>query len=748
MSNDNKLIPFSYEAELKRQILCFDFYGDYAFAGTNYKGTVLRSLDRFSWESFFQAEDFEISAIRFINGFLFVGTSPNGKIYTIDMSTNESTDYGYFGSEVKDFILYNDNILAFCNGDARILIFNATTNNWDNWYSPYANINSVKVINNTLYVVVESGNVLTYNGTNWVKQVFEQNAKVNLLSIRNVIMEPVSNAGEFIDRKSIDNIETLIAADQYSVSPKNRNTGIKSIEQSGSSILYGISNRSSLYLTSETNNIKKIFDTDGNGISNILTLDSNATSIITSDNKIYLAYSPPKESNVSSTTSTATQSSSASPTSAASNKNITITYPIGGEYIQTGVDTTITWESSKSVNDSIQIDLLQNNNEYTIINSNAPNTGEYDWNPPVSILTASNFKVRLTWLSAGNVSSENYDTSANTFTLGSNPPTTTTTTTTQAGQITITEAKGIPILELQDENITVLAKDINNDSILVGTDNGRILSFNQSVINSNMTGYRTVYADVKDGRGYNSRGTTAYLYALYKKLAEISSDKSIKQWTYFTGMAALKNEEITGTFLSPVFVVQNDFGSWQSLVWNQTKPTNTTIKIYLKSANTSEELATKNWIYCTYSSSGEISPITRSLNNVGLSGKYMQMKVVMTTTAINISPIVSDITIYYSSKNSTYFFTTMFSLAENPAKRGLLVANITQPKNTEIQFGINDKDDAIWENYQVVDLEKYFEISSAKDIKVGIRFTSYDGSIPQVDEFALFVGNEQLKALN
>ena len=127
MSSDNKLIPFSYEAELKRQITCFDFYGDYAFAGTNYKGNVLRSLDRFSWESFFQTDDSKISSIKFINGFLFIGTAPNGKIYTINMATLESTDYGNFGSEVIDFILYNNNIYAFSNGNPTVYVLN---NNW------------------------------------------------------------------------------------------------------------------------------------------------------------------------------------------------------------------------------------------------------------------------------------------------------------------------------------------------------------------------------------------------------------------------------------------------------------------------------------------------------------------------------------------------------------------------------------------------------------------------------------------
>ena len=51
---------------------------------------------------------------------------------------------------------------------------------------------------------------------------------------------------------------------------------------------------------------------------------------------------------------------------------------------------------------------------------------------------------------------------------------------------------------------------------------------------------------------------------------------------------------------------------------------------------------------------------------------------------------------------------------------------------------------------QVVSPEKLFTLtdSNIQNIKVGIKFVSYDTHIPEVAEFALFVGGEKVKILN
>jgi len=140
--------------------------------------------------------------------------------------------------------------------------------------------------------------------------------------------------------------------------------------------------------------------------------------------------------------------------------------------------------------------------------------------------------------------------------------------------------------------------------------------------------------------------------------------------------------------------------------------------------------------------------ISRNLLNTGLNGNFLQVKVEMETTIKDISPMVTNVTLKYSSRNSSYFFTTKFTLDQNSeAKSGLLTANISQPINTEIQFGVSDKDSADWNDYIAVQTDKFFDLNN-KNVKIGIKFTSYDESIPEVAEFALMAGDNNLKRLN
>jgi hypothetical protein len=750
---NNKLIPFTLETEIKRQITCFDFYENYAFAGTNYNGTVLKSLDRFNWEAFFQTEDVLVSSIYFANGNIYIGTSPNGYIYSIDLITYEKINYGSFGSDIAAFIYYKDKTLAFCNGKPKVLSLNLENDLWEEIYFPLAKINKVKIISDILYVILESGNILTYNGKDWNKIIFNQNSKVNFLSMRSIPQEIAD-----IDRFNV--LRTENEEVKYSIFPPSPNIGIGSIESTGNIIFYGSSNHSRLYAATSDNNIKKVFETDGNGIKNILCMYSNTISsslsrdisVITSDSKIYLLYQSPEPSTINSsatvdTTTVSNNSDDISSQNTVNNKNINITYPQKGANFVIETEENITWESTKSVGDYIKIELLKNGEVYTIIANKIENSGEYNWFINPNIPFANNYQIRLTWLSASNNPlPENIDTSEYFSILGTVESTTTTTT--RLNTADLIKMVGIPILDLHDENINTIAKDLYTNCILIGTDKGRILSFNKSTLNANMTGNRTVYVDIKNGNGYSAKNTAQYLYGLYKKLATIDSEKRIKEWRYNIGYGPQKTEEISATFLSPIYSVKNDFGVWQNLVWNETKPQNTTIRIYLRTATSEKSIINQDWTYCTYSTDGEVNPITKSLNNVWVNGNFIQMKVVMTTTTKNISPIISDITLSYTTRRSTYFFTTMFSLDNNSAQNGLLIANMTRPKNTEIVFGINSNDKTEWKEYQIVDLEKYFSIADWKNIKVGIKFTSFDESIPTVDEFALLLGSDSMKLLN
>ena len=76
-----------------------------------------------------------------------------------------------------------------------------------------------------------------------------------------------------------------------------------------------------------------------------------------------------------------------------------------------------------------------------------------------------------------------------------------------------------------------------------------------------------------------------------------------------------------------------------------------------------------------------------------------------------------------------------------------MTASISQPANTEIQFGISSENTVDWNKYQIITPDKFFDMDN-KEFRVGIKFTSYDESLPVVNEFAILAGGEVLKGLN
>lgn len=309
---------------------------------------------------------------------------------------------------------------------------------------------------------------------------------------------------------------------------------------------------------------------------------------------------------------------------------------------------------------------------------------------------------------------------------------------------TVSTGNTITIMDLGEETITDLIEVKETGAIILSTIYGRILSCGKEMINAYLTGNRTIYADVMDGFGLSNSATTSILYALYNRIAEINEEREIVKWKYeYHPFSAILEEKLTGIFLSPIIHVQEDLGFWKELVWEEVKPDNTEIVISLRAADSTNDLMEQPWKYAYVSNVAETSPITRVLNNVGLSGQYLQMKVEMTTEEKDITPIVSRTTIKYSTKQASYFFTTTFSLARNAeANSGFITATITEPQNTEIRFGIADKKTSDWKDYKVCDPDKLFEVINPEAVKVGIKFISYAANVPEVAEFAVAIGSQ------
>jgi hypothetical protein len=334
------------------------------------------------------------------------------------------------------------------------------------------------------------------------------------------------------------------------------------------------------------------------------------------------------------------------------------------------------------------------------------------------------------------------------------PTTTTTTTTTLSTDAPdLSSCRGIPLLDLpNDEYIISMIKDMSKGGVLFGTSKGRILTCDKSLVNAYLTGERKVFAEIKDGFGNVSDTTYAnFFYALYNKIAEINEDKEIIKWKFQEEVSAIETEEINAVFLSPILYVEQDLGFWKQLVWRETKPADTDIIICVRSADSQTDLMAKTWDNCYSSNSSDVGPvISRSLDDISMDGKYIQFKVIMSTTLIDTTPIVTYVTITYSSKYAVYFFTTKFSLEKDTnLATGLITANITEPQNTEVQFGITEENTVSWARYQVVEPNKFFDLSNMDSVKVGIKMIAYDTTqYPEVAEFALLTGGDKDNLMN
>ena len=113
----------------------------------------------------------------------------------------------------------------------------------------------------------------------------------------------------------------------------------------------------------------------------------------------------------------------------------------------------------------------------------------------------------------------------------------------------------------------------------------------------------------------------------------------------------------------------------------------------------------------------------------------------MVTDSQNVTPVVLDLAVTYSTAFAVYFFTTKFSLENNAnTKTGLITANITEPINTEVKFGIADENTTDWNDYTVVDPNKFFALDNFENMKVGIKMVAYDNEVSEVAEFAVMTG--------
>lgn len=741
----SKIIPFYIEHEQNNPIWRFVFSEQDVFAGSGSDGVVLKSSDRYTWSQYFKTDDIHVTGLAINDGYLFVGTSPNGKVYKIDMDSLESVAYDDFIGGIIDIKVYDDTVYLAANGPSRIYSYNPTTNIWSLFYEPYQKITSMEVINDYLYVTMESKVVIYYDGTKWLSLSTNDNVD-NTASIRNLNTDVFSNVNySFINRAKITSTDNMNTEDIYDVFPFNWNDGVSSIAKNGDGVILGGLNTARVY-NYYNGKYSLLFDTNTDSVRDVVNVEKDVN-LVAIDNKIYLVHCGSINSQEVPSAIVQNENLVAEDTS----KSIVITYPSGNESIEIGQSISIQWGSTKSINDAIKLDLYKGGSFLQSINSNTSNDGLYEWDVPLALRSGDDYQIYIEWLSAGNATTENKNISK-TFSIVYEAAQTITTTTkiVPEGEPLTEGCRGIPILELpQDEYIVKMENDPYYGGILIATSKGQILHCDTAKLNAFFTGERTIFADVQDGYGFSNASTTSLTYALYNKISEINEDKEIVSWKFERDASAIKTEKIIAVLLGPAIYVKEDLGLWKELVWSESKPEETGIVISIRSAVSIELLSKASWRNSFRSLENESGIITKDLTQYNIRDKYVQIKVEMTTSKASVTPSVANISLTYSTKQSTYFYTTKFSLENDAnAKNGILVANITQPSNTEIRFGINNTNSNDWNDYQIINPNKLFELNSWENVKVGIKLISYDTSVPEVSEFSIMSGSEILKALN
>jgi len=458
--------------------------------------------------------------------------------------------------------------------------------------------------------------------------------------------------------------------------------------------------------------------------------------------------------------STVSDEESTTTTTTTEAKYISVSSPNGGESFEVGDTVGITWTSSLGVNEYVKIDLYLVDDLVTTINSQTSNSGSYEWIIPTTIDTGLQYRIKISRVITAEETEADYDFSDGEFSIYLIAPTTTTTTTTLAGvDLGIPDFKNcraIPVLELPaNEYVTKLFDDKTQGGILIGTSAGRILRWNEGAVNAYLTGSRRVYAEVKDGFGYESETAwTDLLYALYRRVAEVNEDKEIVRWHYEENPSVAESRRISSVFFSSALLVKEDLGFWKEILWEESKPDDTDIVICVRTGDTIEELKSAHWDHCFVSRDsdfgyGSTGVITRSLIDLNLRGKYMQFRVTMVTDAKNTSPVVAKVSVTYSTKHAVYFFTSKFSLKRGTnLQTGLLVADVTEPQNTEVTFGVSGENSNDWNDYSVIEPEKFFSLDSLKNLKIGIKMISYDDSYGEVAGFGIMTNGFDDNLLN
>jgi len=713
-NKDERLIPFKFKNNYFNPIWDLCFHEEYCYAGTFEE--ILFSRDRYSWQTLFKVKGEHIKSIILFKEFIWGCSSPSGKIYKINPSSLEVQEYKINRPCVKLFQINNK---LFLVSDRAVYKFSNRHNRWESIYEIGYKINNIKIINNIGYLCLNAPFFITFDGDSFAIS----NSSNNLLTSSRV---------------------SIVREDPTSFLMKHQNidSGINDI----------ISHKKRLYLGG--NKFAKIyeyldekydlyFETGSNKVHCLHSINEEGF-LASIKNQLFLIF----EHNFSTEESSIEEVERTEESSIEEvEKNINIVSPVNGDFLL-GSEIVINWTSKKGLNDAVKIDLYKGGSFLRNISQQTLNSGQFFWNSPIGLDTGDDYQIYIEWLSSGQVSELDKDLGGE-FSISLSLPEEIESTgeNTTAKQIDKNEKKYfVPILDLPlDEYITTIEQD-NKQGLLLGTSKGRILSASNIDTNSYLTGDRHIYGQIKDSYNHISKDVSSPIfYALYQKLLKINQNKEIEGSIFKRNVIVDYTEDISGVFISDAFYLQEEGSFWTTLMWEEIS-NEQQIKIYLRFGDSLEELYQKQWGK-SYESDGENGVIIKNLDNIINKGRYAQIKCELIASKEQ-SPEILNVSIGYTAKNASYFFTTLFSLVnEANAKNALITGTISEPSETEIVFGVNNKDSSDWNDYKEVPLNKLFSLENWENLKVGIKFISYGENFASASEFSIITGSELKKIL-
>ena len=166
--HESKTFEFNYGDEKIKPVWKLAYGTEYIFAGTG-DGKILRSSNGFHWEEYYQADDVNISAMYVYNNKLYIGTSPHGRIYIIDLELNQTILSQSLNGGISNFIDYGNNIYVSTNNPSGFYRYNNITKIWDLFYKPYGTcVNKIIKSNEKLLFFMNVNQIISFDGNNFI----------------------------------------------------------------------------------------------------------------------------------------------------------------------------------------------------------------------------------------------------------------------------------------------------------------------------------------------------------------------------------------------------------------------------------------------------------------------------------------------------------------------------------------------------------------------------------------------------